>query len=147
MTLILGPHSIPPGPRFIASILLHCAVASILTYVSLSLCLRALEISLRHDILVLVALVSRPTHFFVHHLYWRPYVDGWKAKQQGAVLAPIIRGPMANIGLKAIASLKEGYPADIFHVWMKKYGYIYQIPTPHNTIVRLCPMIEYFTKD
>ena len=133
---------IPPGPGFIAKILMHCAIPSALTYLCLSLCFQTLDISLRHDIVVFLSVISRPAHFFAHSLYWRPYVDGRKAKELGAVLPPVLPGWMITLGFKAIASLKESYPGDIFLVWMKKYGYIYQIPTPHNITVRLRHSLE-----
>ena len=133
---------IPPGPRFIAKILVHCAVPSILTYISLSLFIRTLGIPLGHGIVVFLSGVSRPVHFFAHSLYWRPYADGRKAKELGAVSPPVIPGFALKVGAKVVASLRESYPGDIFLLWMKKYGYIYRIPTPHNTTVRLSSLLE-----
>jgi len=126
--------SVPPGPRYIASLVSQCVIPSAVTYLSLRVLCRILGVDFPSSGVVVVSALSKPLLFVIQH-HLQPYIDGRAAKQLGAILPPMVEGTFATAGEKVVQCVKTGYPGDTFNVWMEEYGPTYQVPSLGHPMV------------
>jgi len=126
--------SLSPGYIYLARLLPHFLLPSVLVYACLTIAQHHFDTSIPSWITAILSLTTRPVLFFGQQRY-RRWLHEKAAAAHGAILLPRVLESPSVIVNKAVESTKNGYPGGIFAEWAKEYGHTYQLDLLTNSIM------------
>ncbi|KAJ3512922.1 hypothetical protein NLJ89_g3244 [Agrocybe chaxingu] len=123
--------AIPPGPRYLFSLLPFFLGPPAVVYAGLRLADTCLGLVVPTWVTVAAVVLARP-FLSIFQRYYTRYKDRKAAAANYASIVPHVEEKRPNFGGLSIMSalvkdLKTGYPGDMTLTWMEKYGNVFQL--------------------